>query len=463
MVDLLPGGFEVDLAARASSPSGARSPARGDDLVARVRRRARGPRRLLRLGRRAARSGSSTASSRRNRGTFVACRRCCRGPVRPRARRAAGRAAADPRRRLSGAARARRRARRRALALALGSRCGSRRRRCSRNRAGMSQVVLARDGLAAAALARRATSTTALWTPLDEIPPALVEATLLQEDRCFYWHPGVNPASLLRARRPHLPARDRARRRLDAHDAARAPALRARHAHAGAASSCRCCARSSSSCCYSKREILEAYLNLAPYGGNVEGAGAASWVWFGKPVAELTPAEALALAVIPQEPGRARTREQPTAARAIAAARARSLSAWHARQRRRSRRGRRARRRSRAHARALPVPRAAPGRARCSPSSRRRAHRDAPSIPRCRRWSSARSRASPSARSRYGLRNAAVLLVDSPHACEVLAYVGSADSRDAAIQGAGRRRARAALAGLGAEAVPLRARARRRA
>ena len=31
---------------------------------------------------------------------------------------------------------------------------------------------------------------------------------------------------------------------------------------------------------YSKREILEAYLNLAPYGGNVEGVGAASLVYF---------------------------------------------------------------------------------------------------------------------------------------------------------------------------------------
>jgi penicillin-binding protein 1C len=55
---------------------------------------------------------------------------------------------------------------------------------------------------------------------------------------------------------------------------------------------------------YSKDEILEAYLNLAPYGLNVEGAGAASLVYFGKRASDLTLEESLALSVIPQSPGR---------------------------------------------------------------------------------------------------------------------------------------------------------------
>jgi penicillin-binding protein 1C len=53
---------------------------------------------------------------------------------------------------------------------------------------------------------------------------------------------------------------------------------------------------------YSKHKILEAYLNDAPYGRNVEGAGAASLIYFGKPVAALTLPEALTLAVVPQDP-----------------------------------------------------------------------------------------------------------------------------------------------------------------
>jgi penicillin-binding protein 1C len=53
---------------------------------------------------------------------------------------------------------------------------------------------------------------------------------------------------------------------------------------------------------YSKREILEAYLNFAPYGGNIEGVGAASLVYFQKRAANLTLPEAFTLAVIPQNP-----------------------------------------------------------------------------------------------------------------------------------------------------------------
>jgi penicillin-binding protein 1C len=55
---------------------------------------------------------------------------------------------------------------------------------------------------------------------------------------------------------------------------------------------------------YSKREILEAYLNLAPYGQNIEGVGAASLIYFNRPPQKLALAEALTLAVIPQSPTR---------------------------------------------------------------------------------------------------------------------------------------------------------------
>ena len=53
---------------------------------------------------------------------------------------------------------------------------------------------------------------------------------------------------------------------------------------------------------YSKAEILEAYFNLAPYGGNVEGIGTASRVYFDKPAGALDLGESLALAVVPQNP-----------------------------------------------------------------------------------------------------------------------------------------------------------------
>jgi len=55
---------------------------------------------------------------------------------------------------------------------------------------------------------------------------------------------------------------------------------------------------------YSKAQILEAYLNLAPYGRNIEGVGAASESIFSKSAARVTSAEAVALSVIPQSPTR---------------------------------------------------------------------------------------------------------------------------------------------------------------
>jgi penicillin-binding protein 1C len=56
--------------------------------------------------------------------------------------------------------------------------------------------------------------------------------------------------------------------------------------------------------CYSKREILEAHINLMPYGGNIQGVGAASLIYFDKPAARLDIAESLALVLIPQSPAR---------------------------------------------------------------------------------------------------------------------------------------------------------------
>jgi penicillin-binding protein 1C len=65
----------------------------------------------------------------------------------------------------------------------------------------------------------------------------------------------------------------------------------------------------------SKSRILELYLNRAPYGGNVEGVRAAARIWFGKPPARLTPAEAALLVALPQSPETRRPDRFPEAAR----------------------------------------------------------------------------------------------------------------------------------------------------
>ncbi len=61
----------------------------------------------------------------------------------------------------------------------------------------------------------------------------------------------------------------------------------------------------------SKRAILLEYVNGAPFGGNLAGAGAASRRYFGKPCAALSLGEAALLAGIPQAPARLRADRFP--------------------------------------------------------------------------------------------------------------------------------------------------------
>ena len=139
-----------------------------------------------------------------------------------------------------------------------------------------------------------------MWVPLSEMSPALVDAVLLKEDRWFYWHPGVNPAALVRGAFRTYVAGDRQGgstitmqlARLAYRLNTRTPAGKLRQIGAALWLEAR----------YSKRELLEAYLNLAPFGGNIQGVGAASRIYFGKPPDRLTLGEALTLAVIPQRP-----------------------------------------------------------------------------------------------------------------------------------------------------------------
>jgi penicillin-binding protein 1C len=52
----------------------------------------------------------------------------------------------------------------------------------------------------------------------------------------------------------------------------------------------------------SKREILELYLTLAPYGGNIEGIRAASWRYFGRAPDQLSDDQIALLIALPQSP-----------------------------------------------------------------------------------------------------------------------------------------------------------------
>ena len=159
-----------------------------------------------------------------------------------------------------------------------------------------------------------------------DIAPAAIDATLLYEDQRFRSHAGFDVVALLRAGWSTYVTRNRviggstitmqlARLRfgLDTRSIGgkfrqiiRAVQLE-RH--------------------YTKDQILETYLNLAPYGGNIEGIGTASLVYFDKPASRLSLPEALALAVIPQNPVR-RNPITPTGFTEMNTARSRLAELW---------------------------------------------------------------------------------------------------------------------------------------
>ena len=139
-----------------------------------------------------------------------------------------------------------------------------------------------------------------LWVPLANISPVLIDAVLAYEDRHFHWHPGVNPVSLVRsAWSTATGARRQGGSTLTMQLARRLYAIDSRSLGGKLAQSA---AALWLELRYSKRDLLEAYLNTAPYGGNIEGVGAASLIYFGKPASSLNLPEALTLAVIPQNP-----------------------------------------------------------------------------------------------------------------------------------------------------------------
>ena len=147
-------------------------------------------------------------------------------------------------------------------------------------------------------------------TELHEITPDLAKAFINKEDRFFYSHPGVNPLAIGRAVFNNLIKGERTsgastitmqvarmlepKRRTYLNKAVeifRAFQLETR---------------------YSKKEILQLYLNLVPYGSNIEGVKSASVLFFDKLPDHLSLAELTTLAVVPNKPNTWALRENNT-------------------------------------------------------------------------------------------------------------------------------------------------------
>jgi penicillin-binding protein 1C len=166
-------------------------------------------------------------------------------------------------------------------------------------RASFSTVVEARDGSLLGA--RIADDGQWRFPGFEKVPEKFEKSLLTFEDRYFYWHPGINPVSIVRAFISNIKAgeivsggstitmqvarisggnrpRTYGEKFIEMLSALKLELFR------------------------TKKKILQMYVANAPFGGNTVGLEAASWRYTGKSSADLTWAEAAALAILPNSP-----------------------------------------------------------------------------------------------------------------------------------------------------------------
>lgn len=148
-----------------------------------------------------------------------------------------------------------------------------------------------------------------------EVDPRFLAMLIAYEDRRFYAHGGVDPRALLRAAWQAVTSgrivsggstltmqvarllEPRPERRLSDKLAEMIRAIQIEQR-------------------LSKQQILDLYLTLAPYGGNIEGTRAASLAYFGKEPRRLSTAESALLVALPQAPESRRPDRNPKIAAA---------------------------------------------------------------------------------------------------------------------------------------------------
>ena len=176
-----------------------------------------------------------------------------------------------------------------------------------------ARVVVAHDGTPL----WRFADADGIWrypVTIDEVSPRYLQALINYEDRWFWKHPGVNPFSVLRAAWQDLSSGRvvsggstltmQVARLLDPHPRTFGGKFR------------QLWRALQLEWHLSKRDILTLYLNRAPFGGTLQGVGAASWAYLGKSPAQLSYSDAALLAVLPQAPSRLRPDRWPDRAEA---------------------------------------------------------------------------------------------------------------------------------------------------
>ncbi|HVD98255.1 MAG TPA: penicillin-binding protein 1C [Cytophagaceae bacterium] len=162
-----------------------------------------------------------------------------------------------------------------------------------------SQIILAADN----SIIHTSLSSDDKWrmkTELHEIVPQLREALLYKEDRYFYYHPGFNPLAIGRALFNNIiSGKKTSGASTITMQVVRLLEPRERTYGSKFIEIFRAMQLEWQ---LSKDEILQLYINLVPYGGNIEGVKSASVLYFGRMPNRLSLAQITALTIVPNRP-----------------------------------------------------------------------------------------------------------------------------------------------------------------
>jgi penicillin-binding protein 1C len=177
-----------------------------------------------------------------------------------------------------------------------------------------AQVITAEDGTPLRSFADKK----GIWRypiEISEISPLYIQALVNYEDQWFWYHPGVNLLSIFRAIIQNFKNTTiisggstltmQVARLISPHEKTITGKIK------------QLLIALQLEWHFSKEQILNYYLNHAPFGGTVEGIQAASYTYLGKSSQELSHAEAALLAGLPQAPSRNRPDRHPDRAKLL--------------------------------------------------------------------------------------------------------------------------------------------------
>lgn len=134
-----------------------------------------------------------------------------------------------------------------------------------------------------------------------EVPDKFIKSLLTFEDRYFFFHPGINPVSVIRAVKDNI----KAGRIVSGGSTITMQVARLAGGNRPRTFRIKFTEMLSAlklEILRSKKEILKTYSANAPFGGNIVGLDAAAWRYTGKEPDDITWSEAATLAVLPNSP-----------------------------------------------------------------------------------------------------------------------------------------------------------------